>query len=608
MPGIAGIFGHGDAHKHAASLRKMIDAMLHEPSYSTGTYVNASLGVYVGWVEHTGSFADCMPLWNETRDVCLIFSGEDFTDKDKIDQLRSRGHDCDASNGRYLMRLYEQMGLRFLESLNGWFSGVLIDLRQRSVTLFNDRFGLHRINYHEHASGFYFGSEAKSLLRVLPALRKVDTAALGEVFSTGCVLDGRTLFPGVLLLPGAAKWMFTAGQGINKSVYFDRGTWERQPPLRCAEYRQRLEETFTRILPRYLRQGNGLGMSLTGGLDCRMIMAWANLPPGTLPCYTFGGEYRDCADVKVARRIAVLCGQEHRTLPIGRDFCAEFPALAEKSVYISDGTMDVSGSVEIYANRLARGIAPIRLTGNYGSEIVRGNVVLRPGRSSHNLLSHEFLPFVHSATATYAQSRQGHDVSFIAFKQVPWYHYARFSVERSKLTPRSPYLDNELVSLMYQAPPALLRSSEPSLQVIAHGNARVASVPTDRGLVLEPFPIIGKFRSSFQEFTAKVEYAYDYGMPQWVATIDHALAPLRLERLFLGRHKFYHFRVWYRDQLSQYLKDVLLDPRSLARPYVNGRYLETLVDQHTRGERNYTSEIHQALTAELVHRLLIEQP
>ena len=51
------------------------------------------------------------------------------------------------------------------------------------------------------------------------------------------------------------------------------------------------------------------------------------------------------------------------------------------------------------------------------------------------------------------------------------------------------------------------------------------------------------------EFTFKAEYAYDYGMPQWVARIDHVLSPLHLERLFLGRHKYAHYRVWYRDVL-----------------------------------------------------------
>ena len=58
----------------------------------------------------------------------------------------------------------------FLEKLNGWFSGVLLDLREQKFVLFNDRYGVNRIYYHEDSRGFYFSSEAKSLLKILPAL------------------------------------------------------------------------------------------------------------------------------------------------------------------------------------------------------------------------------------------------------------------------------------------------------------------------------------------------------------------------------------------------------------------------------------------------------
>jgi hypothetical protein len=47
--------------------------------------------------------------------------------------------------------------------------------------------------------------------------------------------------------------------------------------------------------------------------------------------------------VKIARRIAMLCRQPHRTITVGADFLAEFPRLAEKTVFVSDGTMDVTG-------------------------------------------------------------------------------------------------------------------------------------------------------------------------------------------------------------------------------------------------------------------------
>jgi asparagine synthase (glutamine-hydrolysing) len=608
MPGIAGIFGQGSEERLTARLHSMVAAMRHEPACTTGTHVDASLGIYVGWVAHPGSVADAMPAWNAEKNVCVILAGQEFTEGDAATRPESDDRARGPVGGRYLVERYLERGADFLAPLNGWFSGVVIDTRQRLVLLFNDRYGLERIHFHEHPSGFHFGSEAKSLLRVLPELREIEAGALAETLSCGCVLGNRTLFPGIALLPGAAKWTLTPHAGVRREHYWSRDRWEGLPKLTSAAYAERLEETFARILPRYLHADRRIAMSLTGGLDGRMIMAWANAAPGSLPCYTFGGEYRDCADVRIARRIASLCGQEHRTIAVGRDFCDEFPSLAERSVYISDGTMDVTGAVELYANRRARDIAPIRLTGNYGSEIVRGNVAFRPGPVDTQLLNPDFLPRVQAAEHAYRSARDDHEVSFIAFKQVPWFHYARFSIERSQLTPRSPYLDNELVSLMYQAPHESWRSKSPSLEVIAAGNARLARVPTDRGDVGTSVRVADRLRKRYQEFTFKAEYAYDYGMPQWLAAADHLLAPLHLDRLFLGRHKFYHFRVWYRDRLAGYIQDVLLDPRSRARPHVDGRNLEHLVNEHIRGVRNHTLAIHQALTAELTYRQLIERP
>jgi len=95
-------------------------------------------------------------------------------------------------------------------------------------------------------------------------------------------------------------------------------------------------------------------------------------------------------------------------------------------------------------------------------------------------------------------------------------------------------------------------------------------------------------------------------MPQWAAPIDRLLAPLHPEKLFLGRHKFYHFRVWYRDALAGYIKEMLLDSRSLNRPYLKADVLENVVRSHTSGERNYTLVIHSILTLELIHRLFID--
>ena len=108
------------------------------------------------------------------------------------------------------------------------------------------------------------------------------------------------------------------------------------------------------------------------------------------------------------------------------------------------------------------------------------------------------------------------------------------------------------------------------------------------------------------DFSVKTEYVYDYGMPQWVARIDHCFSPLHPERLFLGRHKFYHFRVWYRDALAHYVQEILLDPRTLSRPYLQRSMVQSIVREHLTGLRNYTQEIHAILTLEIIARKLLD--
>ena len=605
MPGIVGIVSQRPSQEYYALLKSMVKCLIHEPFYTDGTYVNEELGLWSGWACYKEAFGDCLPIWNEKKDICLLFSGEDFADQAAIDALRRRGHEFGQDDASYLVHLYEEVGYEFLEKLNGCFSGLLLDLRQQKFILFNDRYGVNRIYYHEDARGFYFASEAKALLKILPGTRQLDLRSLGEVLCCEAILQNRSLFSGISLLPPGSSWVFSRGEPAKKKTYFKREAWESQPELSESDFYKKFKETWTRVLPRYFCGKQSIGLSLTGGVDSRMILAWAPCPPGTLPCYTWGGTYRDCADVKIARRTAKLCQQPHNTILVDGEFLSEFPALAERAVYISDGTMDVTGAVDLYVQRLARQIAPVRLNGVCGGEILRRLVMFKPSPLQQGLFDPELARSFLEASATYAGELQGHRLSFTSFKQAPWYMASKFTVERSQVTYRTPYFDNDLVAVAYQTPPKLL-NNEPALRLIADGNPALGKIATDRGLAFRSIPGVNRARHWYQEFTFKAEYAYDYGMPQWLARLDHIFAPLHLEKLFLGRHKVAHFRVWYRDELSGWLRELLLDSDARSRPYLRPGSLEEILKAHISGHRNYTFEIHKILTLEFIQRKLIE--
>lgn len=131
-------------------------------------------------------------------------------------------------------------------------------------------------------------------------------------------------------------------------------------------------------------------------------------------------------------------------------------------------------------------------------------------------------------------------------------------------------------------------------------------IPTDRSLHLSRFGWLGKMAREYREFTAKAEYAFDYGMPKSLVTVDRRLRALRLERLFLGRHKFYHFRTWYRDSLSAQISTLSRSLPTLPSPFVPS-VAQKAISEHTKGTGNHTLAIHKLLSSQLIlSRLLSE--
>jgi len=604
MPGIVGYIGKRGRQFAESTLQKMQSAVHRESFYSSGSWIDETLGVYVGWTALSGSFSDGMPVLNERKDTCLIFSGEDYGDPSVRETLRKSGHSVGSAPSSYLVHLYEE-DADFVRGLNGMFHGLVADRVRNTVTLFNDRFGMHRLYYHVAADGFYFASEAKAILAARPELRSSDARSLGECLSVSCVLENRTIFKDVYVLPAASQWTFSNAKLDRKKTYFTPSEWENQTELGADAYFEELRSVLSTTLPRYFDSPLQMGIAMTGGLDTRVILT-SHLPsPGSLPSYTFGSTYRDTYDVRIGRKLAKICQQPHKILEVGREFLSGFSSYAEQSVSITEGTVDLYRASDLYLSKKVREIAPVKIVGTYGSEIVRHAVMFKPAMPMPGLFTPDFLSHVQAAENTYAVLRKEHPVTFAAFMQSPWYHSGILALEQSQLTVRSPFMGNDFVRTVYRAPKENHAKEDVRLRLINNGNPALARIRSDRG-VGGSSGLSAAVSRALREFTFKAEYAYDYGMPQSVARVDHSLSWLHLEKLFLGRHKLLHFRLWYRDQLADYVRQILLDPIALSRPYVERKTLEAVVQGHLSGKRNYTTAIHKLLTLELLHRRFLD--
>jgi asparagine synthase (glutamine-hydrolysing) len=577
----------------------MLAAMQYEKFYNSGIYNNPKMSVYVGWTCHPKSFYDCLPVTNQAKDVILFFAGEVFEDQPTTGE--SEGG---ANNAKRLIRLYEECGEKFFEKLNGWFCGLLLDKRSDKAFLFNDRYGMCRIFVHETKDGLYFSSEAKALLAVLPDLRGFDPKGLGEFLTCGCTIGSRSLYKGLNILPTGALWISEHGEVKKRGSYFNPREWIGQQRLEEEQFSYRVVELFGGLVKRYSGGSLPVGISLTGGLDSRMIMACLDKIPGGFACYTFGSMYRDTFDVQTAREVAKACDQPHHELVIGEEFLRDFPRYLEKAVYISDGYLGLSGAAELYVNSLARSLAPVRLTGSYGGELLRGARAFKYKFPRGGFVSPELQPFLNEAQTTFQELENTDAVTFALFNQAPLQGYGRLAIERSQVILRTPFMDNDLVKLVYQAPPRLLVDSGLSIAIVSRYKPNLLKIPTDRGLLCDSTTLRGFTRRLHRKALIKAEYWSSRGMPNWLAAISCYGLGRFLEKSFLGRDKFQHFHLWTKKHLDGYIADVLLQEGGDLREFFNRRQVERMLHEHVVGRKNYLDEIDKLLTLTLAHRNL----
>jgi asparagine synthase (glutamine-hydrolysing) len=597
VPGIAGIIGKSGAAACEKKHMAMLQAMKHEAFYTSGIYSEESLNLRVGWMAPENPFCDSMPLVNEEQNIVMIFHGEDFSRNSA--QVRLNGHRrAGSENASYLIHLYEKMGSAFLRELNGWFVGVLIDLKQQKALLFNDRHGMQRLYYHESNEALFFSSEAKSLLRIVPSLREINPEALAEYMAFNCVLENKSLFKGISVLPGGSCWTMQGGR-CRREQYFKSKALESTAVISEKDVVDRLERMFLDILPDYLRASDKLGISLTGGLDTRLILAAARDARG-LPAYTFAGN-RDTFDVRQARHVAEAAGLKYQVVRLGEDFLDTFPKLAEETIYISDGELGVSGAHNLYLNRLARNIAPVRLTGLFGSEVLRQGRILPHAPKLNGLLKPDLDQHIADAERRVVSHRLGHPLTAALSADIPWRTHGLMSIEQSQITLRSPFTDNSLVELLYAFPNAIRESKSVQQELIRRLNPQLARILSNRGHASGRNPFVRTAAQMFLWFLFKLDYLYFFDAPNWMLKCLS-----RLPQLMLGYHKFEHYRIWYQRKLAGYISDMLLDRRTLERPFFNRGFLQQAVKEHIAGRWNYQNEISAALTIELIMRTLIE--
>jgi len=222
MCGIAGIVKlNPDDTVDEVRVKRMRDVLRHRGPDGEGLWLDGPVGLGHRRLSIVDVTAGHQPMANEDETVWITYNGEIYNHARLRPELQANGHRYRTrSDTETIVHLYEELGERCVERLQGMFAFAIWDRRRSRLLLARDRLGIKPLYYAVTDDELLFASEIKAILAGSNHRPAFNDAVLPEYLASGFVSGEDTFFRGIRkLLPGRTlSW--SAGEGIRQRRYW----------------------------------------------------------------------------------------------------------------------------------------------------------------------------------------------------------------------------------------------------------------------------------------------------------------------------------------------------------------------------------------------------
>ncbi len=566
------------------------------------------------------------PLSNEDGSLWIVFNGEVYNFLELRTALVGRGHVFRTrTDTEVILHLYEEKGVECLGDLRGMFAFALWDARQRRLFLARDRVGKKPLVYRSEPGRLLFASEIKSLLQAPGVGRELCPEALHHYLTYGYVPHPLTMFRGIEKLPPGHFLLWNDGSARIEEYW--------RPPFRCAprrteaEYAERLRDLLTEAVRLRLISDVPLGAFLSGGIDSSIVVGlMSRLSNAPVKTFAIGFEEKRYDELAYARQVAEHFGTEHKEFVVRPNAVEIIPELVW---HYDEPFADSSAIPTYYVSQITRRHVTVALTGDAGDEGFAGY----PRHKAVKLGQwYDGLPgFLRRRLGGAAWEKLPASVEYRTFRR-----RLRRLFEAMNLPPRERYV--RWCAIFDDGRKAALYAPEFAAALDGQRSSEVFECEYDkvRGLdFLAQTTFVDYMRYLPDDLLVKVDIAgMAHGLECRAPFLDHRLiefigeiptdlklrgftSKYLLRRAFgdmlppaiLRRPKM-GFGVpisdWFRGELKEYVRQVLLDPATLRRGYFLPATVERLVDEHVEGRWDHGYRLWALLMFELWHRSFLD--
>jgi asparagine synthase (glutamine-hydrolysing) len=627
MCGICGKLMLGREATVSLSLVKaMADTIQHRGPDDEGYYVSGPIGLGFRRLSIIDLQSGHQPLSNEDDTIWIVFNGEIYNYQELRTFLLSKGHVLKTqSDTEVIVHMYEEFGPECLEKLRGMFAFAIWNQNDRSLFLARDRIGIKPLYYSLGDSSLIFASEIKAILADPSVARQIIPELIDRFLTFGYVPGKDTLLKGVHKLAPGHYLLIRDGKLVMRE-YWDLHFPEPSRSGTIEDAEGDLLSLLAKTVDLHMIADVPVGVLLSGGVDSTGVLSFAvHATDKKVSSFTVGFSGGDVTDERpYARLAAETFGTQHHEMTItAKDFAAFIPQYVW---HMEEPVCEPPAIAMYYVSKLARNYVKVLLSGEGGDEAFAGysnyrnlvwlervkrglpslNRAFAQGLSLANSVFHlrqaaKYVPLMNEPFPSYYCSRTSNAYRYTGngLGEVYATDFAQTIDREHSLEPLRKLQEhvrdkNTLNAMLYidtktWLPDDLLIKADK----MTMANSIELRVPLLDHQVIEfaaSLPPDFKLRGFRTKYILKK--ALSEKIPKAIRDRKKTGFPVPYES-------------WLRNDLKDFVWDVLMDRKSINRGFFRKDTLEGLLRANSNGT-NYSKEIFSLLSLELWQRTFLE--
>jgi hypothetical protein len=376
-----------------------------------------------------------------------------------------------------LLDLIDTEGNLNTDVLNGSFSVVIIDLKDKSISVYTDAFNSRKVFYDNDRAGTSFYTSSLHL-RPRPE-NTLDLAAIGSYLANGVIYENRTIFAGISSIPAATRHTDSNGS-IEQKNY-----WQYKiSSANGSVPEQELLEQYKKLLVSSIDVRSGYQdhhfISISGGYDSGGIAGIMQLlGRKNVSCFSYiYGEAKPGSDAFVAKDMARAAGYPHKVV---QSYKGDLMATILANGKLGEGLANFCDEIDIWPQlspEINQFETPALFAGDMyylpnvqpqsvGDAIsavgINAPAILRPYADFANKRAfvgireqwgHDYKG-IHSTIPAYAEHKDLKDHLYVNYRVPHTLMVWREMIQMAHLPVTNPFLDREVMEFVMALPLAL---------------------------------------------------------------------------------------------------------------------------------------------------------